>query len=187
MLSRPGYGFHGALDEASATSNLIESVRKFRRAVDAPDPDELGRRYIAMVRRGVVAAQYLRDETAPQSAVFVGPAHTFLAENRPVDYQFWLYASSPAWGRRIYQPLTHPYVLTRHWPADRLWTDDDEQQTSDDMLSRLLLGLLRRCRERVYALSCDLNPRGREEHGPLADRLQRLLRRRRHDREQERV
>jgi len=176
VLSRPGYGFHGALDAAAATANLIESVRKFRRAVDAADHDELGQRYIAMVRRGVVAAQYLNSPSASDKAVFVGPAHTFLAENRPVAYQFWLYVNSPAWGRRIYQPLTHPYVLTRHWPADRLWTDDEEQQTSDDALSRILLGLLRRCRERVYALSCDLNPRGREEHGPLADRLQRLLR-----------
>lgn len=187
VLSRPGYGFHGALDAASATANLIESVRKFRWAVEAADHDELGRRYVAMVRRGVVAAQYLRNESGTESAVFVGPAHTFLAENRPVDYQFWLYGSSPAWGRRIYQPLTHPYVLTRHWPADRLWTDDDEQQTSDDTLSRVLLGLLRRCRERVYSLSCDLNPRGREEHGPLADRLQRLLRKSRRAAEQERV
>ena len=176
VLSRPGYGFHNALDEAAATANLIESVRKFRWAVEVSDHDELGKRYIAMLRQGVVAAQYLRAESSPESAVFVGPAHTFLAENRPVAVQFWLYANSPAWGRRIYQPLTHPYVLTRHWPTDRLWTDDDEQQASDDSLSRILLGLLRRCHERVYALSCDLNPRGREEHGPLADRLQRLLR-----------
>lgn len=184
VLSRPGYGFHGALDAAAATANVIESVRKFRRAVATADHDELGRRYIAMVRRGVVAAQYLQPESRLAQAVFVGPAHTFLAENRPAAYQFWLYVNSPAWGRRIYQPLTHPYVLTRHWPADRLWTDDEEQQTSDDALSRILLGLLRRCRERVYALSCDLNPRGREERGPLADRLQRLLRQSRQGAEQ---
>jgi hypothetical protein len=176
LLCRPGYGFHNDLDAAAATASLIESVRKFRWAVETSDNDELGKRYLAMVGRGVLAAQYLRSGADPDEAVFVGPAHTFLTENRPVSYQFWLFANSPAWGRRLYQPLTHPFVLTRHWPRGTQWTDEDEFQTGEETLSRLILGLTRRCREQVYLTFCDLNPRGREERGPLADRMQNLLR-----------
>jgi hypothetical protein len=177
LLSRPGYGFHGQLDAAAATESLIESVRKFRWAAELADSDELGKRYIGMVERGVVAAQYLHSVTSlTNDAVFVGPAHTFLAENRPVSYQFWLNANSPTWGRRLYQPLTHPFVLTRHWPRNQAWTEEDEFQVGEDMLTRVILGLTRRCRSHIYLGFCDLNPRGREERGPLADRVQRLLR-----------
>lgn len=177
LLARPGYGFHGDYDAAAAAANLIESVRKFRWSVDVGDVDELGMRYVGMVEGGVVAAQYLHAwHPVEQNAVFIAPAYTFLTENRPVDYQFWLNANSPAWGRRLYQPLTHPFVLTRHWPRDRQWTEEDEFVAGDDMLRRVVMGLLRRCRQRVYLEFSDLNSRGREERGPLLEWVQRLLR-----------
>jgi hypothetical protein len=177
LLARPGYGFHGDYDAAAAAASLIESVRKFRWSVDVGDVDELGKRYVRMVEGGVVAAQYLRGRSSVgENAVFIAPAYTFLTENRPVDYQFWLNANSLAWGRRLYQPLTHPFVLTRDWPRERKWTEEDELTTGDEMLRRVVLGLLRRCRQRVYLEFSDLNSRGREERGPLQDWVQRLLR-----------
>jgi hypothetical protein len=177
LLARPGYGFHGDYDAAAAAANLIESVLKFRWAVDLEDVNELGGRYVRMVESGVVAAQYLHGwRPVDQNAVFIAPAYTFLTENRPVDVQFWLNANSPAWGRRLYQPLTHPFVLTRHWPQGRQWTEEDEFVAGDEMLRRVVTGLLRRCRQRVYLEFGDLNSRGREERGPLLEWVQRLLR-----------
>jgi len=177
LLAKPGYGFHNHYDAAAAAANLIESVRKFRWVLDVADVDELGKRYIRMVEGGVVAAQYLHGwRSAEQNAVFIAPAYTFLAENRPVDYQFWLNANSLSWGRRLYQPLTHPFVLTRHWPPGRRWDEEDEFQAGQVMLRRVVLGLLRRCRVRVYLGISELNPRGREERGPLLDWVQRMLR-----------
>ena len=108
--------------------------------------------------------------------MFIGPAYTFLTENRPVDYQFWLNANSPSWGRRLYQPLTHPFVLTRHWPRQRKWTEEDEFRAGQTMLRRVVQGLLRRCREKVYVAMSDLNPRGSEERGPLLAWIHRLQR-----------
>ncbi|MGQ9493393.1 MAG: UvrD-helicase domain-containing protein [Anaerolineae bacterium] len=177
LLAKPGYGFHNNYDAAAAAANLIESVRKFRWASDVTDINELGMRYIRMVEGGVVAAQYLHGwRPAEQNAVFIAPAYTFLTENRPVDYQFWLDANSLSWGRRLYQPLTHPFVLTRHWPSGRLWSEEDEFLAGQMMLRRVVLGLLRRCRVRVYLGISELNPRGREERGPLLDWVQRMLR-----------
>ena len=39
--------------------------------------------------------------------------------NRPVDYQFWLDVGGRGWFERLYQPLTHPYVLSRALAAGR--------------------------------------------------------------------
>ncbi|UCC76030.1 MAG: hypothetical protein JSW37_10985, partial [Anaerolineales bacterium] len=177
VLARPGYGFHLNYDAAAAAASLIESVLKFRWALDVDEVEEVGTRYLRMVQSGVVAAQYLHGWRAPtEDAVFIGPAYTFLTENRPVDYQFWLNANSPSWGRRLYQPLTHPFVLTRHWQRQRKWTEEDEFQAGQAMLRRVVLGLLRRCRQKVYLGISELNPRGREERGPLLEWVQRLLR-----------
>ena len=80
-----------------------------------------------MVQDGVIAAQYLLPwQEQSLDAVFIAPAYTFLMANRPVDYQFWLDIGSMGWWERLYQPLTHPVVLNRHWPEGRQWTDADE-------------------------------------------------------------
>ncbi len=177
VLARPGYGFHLNYDAAAAAASLIESVLKFRWALDVDEVEQVGTRYLRMVQSGVVAAQYLHGWRAPtEDAVFIGPAYTFLTENRPVDYQFWLNGNSPSWGRRLYQPLTHPFVLTRHWEHERKWTEEDEFEAGEMMLRRVVLGLLRRCRQRIYLGISELNPRGREERGPLLAWVQRLLR-----------
>ena len=68
---------------------------------------------------------------------------------------------------RIYQPLTHPYVLRRNWPPDQKWLDSDEERTRNESLSRLMLGLSRRCRRTIYLAYSQLNERGQEEKGPL--------------------
>ena len=48
--------------------------------------------------------------------MLIAPAYTFLLANQPVDYQFWMDVGSPAWSERLYQPLTHPIILSRGWP-----------------------------------------------------------------------
>jgi len=177
VLARPGYGFHGAYDSATATANLVESVFKFRQVSGLEDVDALGQRYVRLVNGGLLAAQYLPEpHLEPGKAVSVGPAYSFVTADRVVDYQFWFNANSLSWGRRLYQPLTHPFVLTRHWPAGRQWTEEDEFLAGEAMLSRVLIALLRRCRLKVYMVMSELNARGREERGPLLRCVQSLLR-----------
>jgi hypothetical protein len=114
--------------------------------------------------------------------VLLVPAYTFLMMNQPVTIQFWLDAGSRSWFERIYQPLTHPYVLRRDWPEDEVWTDENEVAAREMALGRLILGLTRRCRQRIYLTSSELSEQGYEQQGPLLQTVQRILRERRGER-----
>jgi len=176
LLSQPEFGFAKDLEAASVTARLVESVQKFRRAAN---DDENGKLYLQMISEGVIAAQSAQSwqELARTDAVLISPAHTFLMANRPAKIQFWLDAGSLNWWQRLMQPLTHPYVLSRRWPADRKWTDADEYTSNQESLARLLRGLLRRCSGQVIVCSVTLNERGDEEHGPMLQAFQTLRRR----------
>ena len=180
VLSQPDYGFHSNLDAVRVASSLIESIKKFRQVMEPTVTNlsglELGHEYIAMLEDGVIAAQYLEAwRTENMDTVLVAPAHTFLMMNRPVAVQFWLDPGSNGWVQRLAQPLTHPYVLSRHWEAGRLWTDSDEVNAETESLARLTGGLLSRCREKVILALADLGETGFEQRGSLLRAFQRVL------------
>jgi hypothetical protein len=195
VLSQPGFGFHSsmqpagesvgpALESGRVASDLIESARKFRVALErVPDTDEqagnsIGARFVRMVERGVVAATYVQSwRLAQEDAVLIAPAYTYLMTNRIADYQLWLDAGSSGWWERIYQPLTHPYVLRRDWQPGRPWTDEDEFRVRQESLYRLVLGLVRRCRKAIYLGISELSEQGYEQRGPLLQAIQSALRR----------
>ena len=172
ILSQKGFGFHRNNDGARTAASLIESIQKFRIAMEPAQANlerlEIGREYLAMLQEGVIAAQYIEAWTLePGESVLLAPAHTFLMMNRPATVQFWLDVGSNGWWERLFQPLTQPYVLSRSWDRDRQWTDADDLAANQQALARLVTGLLRRCRNRVYLGLSDLGESGFEERGPL--------------------
>jgi hypothetical protein len=177
VLSQPGFGFHTNLDSVRVAASLVESVRKFRQTFEPVENlSGLGKEYIAMLQDGVIAAQYLESwRTEDEEAVLVAPAYTFLMMNRPVTIQFWLDAGSSGWYERLAQPITQPYVLARGWEPGRLWTDADEVEQSREALARLVSGLLRRCRERIYLGMSELGESGFEQRGDLLKAFQKVL------------
>lgn len=176
VLSQPGFGFHNDLDGANTVATLIESIQKFRWTISqqfsgadlSTASIDIGKLYIQMVQDGVIAAQYIRSwESRAPDSVFLAPAYTFLISNQPVDYQFWLDIGSPSWYQRLDQPLTHPYVLSRQWENGRLWDAEDELAATHETLHRLTIGLLNRCRKKVYIGMSALDVRGYENRGLL--------------------
>ncbi|MCL4303514.1 MAG: hypothetical protein KJ077_47955 [Anaerolineae bacterium] len=186
ILAQPGFGFHGQPEAGEVIANLIDSARAFRRVAEQvpgvtsagfPGVIELNRAYLETIEQEIMAAQYLRSwDGSPEAAVLITPATTFLMSNRPVEYQFWLDAGSSGWWERIAQPLTHPYVLTADWEPGRLWTDADEVAGQRDRLSRLVLGLTRRCRKHVFIVNSEVGEQGYEQRGQLLIALQQMLR-----------
>jgi hypothetical protein len=187
VLSQPDFGFHQNLDAVRVAASLIESVQKFRIALESTYQSptsqstnfpftDLGREYLAMLQDGVIAAQYLESwKSETNDAVLVAPAHTFLMMNHPVTIQFWLDPGSSGWVERLAQPLTQPYVLSREWDPARSWGDADEVQAETESLARLVRGLLSRCREKVYLAIADLGETGFEQRGGLLRAFQKVL------------
>jgi hypothetical protein len=95
--------------------------------------------------------------------------------NQPVDFQSWLEVGSHGCAERLYQLLTQPYVLSRHWPIGAAWTDQEEYASSQEALFRLALGLIRRCRKGIYLGLSDLGEGGYEMKGPFLKSIQRML------------
>ncbi len=180
LLSQPGFGFHRDLDPVRVAASLVESVRKFRQALEGTDCPDIGQEYLQMLRDGVIAAQYLEGwRVEDRDAILVAPAHTFLMMNNPVSVQFWLNPGSNGWYERLSQPLTHPYVLSRQWmrsEAGRVWTDGDEVQASREALACLCAGLLRRTRRQIILAVSNLGESGYEQRGDLLKAFQQVLR-----------
>lgn len=180
VLSQPGFGFHNDPSAGRITAELVESARSFRRSLfdeDNIDYNEIGRRYFTIVTAGLLAGLYVaswRDELA--DAVFMAPAYTFLMRNRAADVQFWLDVGSIGWWERLDQPLTHPYVLSKNWPPGTVWSDSDEYTRQQDMLFRVMTGLIRRTRKHIYLGISDLGESGFEQRGPLLRVFQSILR-----------
>lgn len=181
VLSQPGFGFHTDYDAAAAIAHLIDSCRKFRN-IYLPGKQgfskNTGNEYVRVLERGILAAQSFTAQnlSSTSDTVFLGPAFSFLMRNQPVTRQFWVDIGSQGWWSRLEQPLTQPYVLSRHWDLKRQWTDVDEYETNQRSLARLTTGLLRRCREHVYLCSVSYNERGLEERGQLLLALQNIQR-----------
>jgi hypothetical protein len=184
VLSQPGFGFHSDFDAVRVASSLVSSVQHFRQSLESTFLFQvantrfphLGKEYIQMLQDGVIAASYVEGwRSQNKDAILVAPAHTFLMMNRPVTAQFWLDVGSNAWHQRLAQPLTHPHVLTREWEPGRIWTDVDDVETGRKSMARVVLGLLRRCRERVYLCLAELGESGFEQRGDLLRAFQRVM------------
>lgn len=179
VLSQPGYGFHNDLNSANIVAVLIESIQKFRWAMDTPveaNDLSIGKEYIQMVMDGVIAAQYIQTWQQEESdTVFLSPAYTFLIRNKPVDYQFWLDIGSPSWYQRLDQPLTQPYVLSPQWKTGQTWNAEDEIAAAHDTLDRLTVGLLNRCRKKIFLGMSEMDISGFENRGLLLRVFQHVL------------
>lgn len=188
VVSGRGFGLYHDLIAADAIAALVESARGFRKTLERlragaesdPNPQALpniGLEYIRMVEAGVIANQYISTWLRPDTnAILVVPATTFLMNNRPASHQFWLDVSGRGWTERVYQPLTHPYVLSRSWQAGAQWTDEDEEAVRRDALFRLVIGLLRRCRVGIHLGITELGETGSGGQSLLIEAFNRLLR-----------
>lgn len=180
VLSQPGFGFNQQMDAASVADQLVESVQNFRWNIaeaGLSDPDlPAGFEYVRMIEQGVLGAQYLPVWFEQnEDAVFIAPAHTFLVSNRPVRYQFWLDIGNNNWWRRLDQPITHAYVLSRQWQPDQKWTHAQEMEVNHEALARLVHGLVRRCGDHLYLYYTEIDEHGNEQQGKLFEALADVL------------
>lgn len=181
VLSQPGYGFHTDMQAGRVIAELVASARKFRQTLypgGVQDWSAVTHEYVSLVQQGLLGGLYLPSwRHEDQNAVFVAPAHTFLMRNRSVAVQFWLDAGSSLWWERLEQPLTHPYVLMRGYPAGAVWSDQDEYDARQQAMGRVITGLIRRATRHLYISVSNLGEQGYEQRGPLLRVLQQVAQR----------
>jgi hypothetical protein len=188
-LVRSARSFREVFQQANLTPQSVPTIEVEVLGLQPPPtrtaPMDTGLAYVNTLMQGILAAQHVPDR--PPSAVasdagggdaseiLLAPTFTYLTGDYHSRYQFWLDVNASGWHERIYQPLTHPYVLARQWQPGQPWTDEDELYANRDMLARVVGGLAFRCSERVFLGQSQLNVAGQEEEGPLTRAVQRVL------------
>ena len=204
LLSQPGFGLHKHAEGAVLSERLINATRQFGQAFKRADlahaqllaaapvgpapaspmsadiqTQDAGLAYVSLLMQGMLAAQYMdmRDQAGAGASddVFLSPAFAYLTSDHFSRFEFWLDTNNHAWHERLYQPLTHPYVLRRDWSRSAPWTDEDDFASDCDLLARVVGGLAMRASERVFLAGSRLNVAGAEEDGLLARALPHAL------------
>ena len=169
LLSQKDFDFHNNINAANLIAKLIQSIRAFRkfsREVFNNNISSIGKEYIQNVEQGLIPAAF-RNLITDDDSVLIAPAYTFLMENRPVAFQFWLDIGNLGWWERLYQPLTNPYVFHKNWRKGAIWTEKEEFETNQQVMDRLINGLLNRCTTGVIAAGVQINEYGSSNRGPL--------------------
>lgn len=185
-LVRSARAFREAFEQAGLTPRSVPTVEVEVLGLQPPPerstPLDVGLAYVGTLMQGILAAQHVPERLAAGDApgaredeIILAPTYAYLTADLRSRHQFWLDINSTGWHDRIYQPLTHPYVLARGWQPGQPWTDADELYANRDMLARVAGGLAFRCSERIFLAQSQLSVAGQEEDGPLARAVQRVL------------
>jgi hypothetical protein len=178
LLSQPQFTLHSDFDAANDIARVIRSIsafRSFSASVFRFDEPTLGKAYIESVENGLLPSSFAGINNE-ENGILISPAHTFLMQNRAVDYQFWLDIGSLGWWERLYQPLTNPYVYQKHWGEGAAWNENREFAINQAMMAKLVNGLLLRCQRGVFAAIVQTNEFGAQNSGPLLKAFQKLAR-----------
>lgn len=173
VLSQPGFGFRERFDAIRVAHQVVDSARRLRWALESAategkeTPPDTGREFVHLIDRSVLGGLHIPAWRMPEDVVLISPVLSFLLRNVTARHQFWLDVGSLDWWERLYQPLTHPYVLSQHWQADRVWQDEDEANVRAVAMRRQILGLLRRAGEQVHLAISEYSESGFEQQGPL--------------------
>lgn len=130
--------------------------------------DNLGRLFINTIDQGLVTAHPPNLGVPPDpNGITISTAQAFMLSYQPVKYQVWLETAASAWWDLPRQPLSNAFVLSPQWQADRRWEIQDEFNTRNLGLHRLINGLTSRTSHGIILATSDLDRRGVRQEGAL--------------------
>jgi hypothetical protein len=171
LLSQPSFQPEPDLAAAAVCDWLVRTAGRVRLAA-APmgldTPAEIGRTLIEGIYEGLVTANPpdLGEPPDPEG-ITIATVYGYLIGEERATVQVWLEAGATGWWDLPRQPLSNPFVLAQSWRPDRLWTAVEEFEMRDQLLSRLIRGLTRRCAGSVVLAHSDLDRRGLHQEGRL--------------------
>jgi hypothetical protein len=179
LLALPRYQPQPDLVGAAVCDWLVRSAGQLHRSAKSMginDQSQAGTVFIESIYQGLVSSSPpdLGDPPDPHGVV-ISTMYGYLLSGKPVRWQVWLDAGADGWWDIPRQPLSNAFVLTPHWQEDQPWTMSDDFAIRNQLLSRIIQGLVRHCREGVIIASSDLDRRGFRQEGTLLRALKPIL------------
>ncbi|MCK8816896.1 hypothetical protein MWH28_05850 [Natroniella sulfidigena] len=165
-------------DDMLACRQLIKSFVKFKEVMikfkDFEERD-LGARFIEMINEGTLAAELLYRPEDLEDKVILATPYTFLSFSylEDVDYLFLLDASSELWLLGSSKELSNPHLLSKE-EEELEWNDFIDQSLRKEQLAGYLQSMLSKVKEGLYVADSDLNSRGWEQTGQLAQWIEKI-------------
>jgi len=179
LLALPRYKPKPDLEGAAVCDWLVRSAGHLRRssaAMGMGNPQKAGAAFIDSIYQGLVSASPPDIGHPPDpNGVLISTMYGYLLSGQPVEWQVWLDVGTTGWWDIPRQPLSNAFVLTQQWPVGQPWTANDDFAIRNELLSRIIQGLVRRCKKGVILATSDLDRRGFRQEGSLLRALQPLL------------
>lgn len=134
---------------------------------------EIGRAFLDSINRGLVNSQPPDTGNPPDpSGISISTIYGYLLSGRDTRVQIWLDTAATGWWDIPRQPLSNAFVLAQNWEPEQLWTMQDEIEIRNELLTRVVHGLVNRCRDGIILATSDLDRRGQIQDGTLWRALQ---------------
>lgn len=179
LLAQPRFQPQPDLVGAAVCDWLARSAGHLRQSA-APmglsEPGQAGSAFIDSIYQGLVSAgpPEMGDPPDPDG-VMISTMYGYLLSGQPVRWQVWFDVGANGWWDIPRQPLSNAFVLSRQWREDQIWTMADDLAIRNELLSRIIQGLVRRCQDGVILAVSDLDRRGFRQDGPLLRALHPIL------------
>jgi hypothetical protein len=180
LLAQPP--FRETPDKAGAAVSdwLVRTATRLHqdaRRMGLNDAAAEGRAFLQAINEGMVTADPPELGEPPDTrGIIVATMYAYLLAGETVRVQVWLEASGTGWWDVPRQPLSNAFVLAQSWPPEQQWTMEADFRMRNELLSRLVRGLVARCRQGIVLASSELDRRGQRQEGPLWRALQPALR-----------
>lgn len=154
-----------------SAQNFVDAVARFNRS----DPN---RDFLDMITNGVKSAESIFEieEKLLEEAVTLTTPMNYLASSMNSKVVIILSLSSNNWTPRCVKEISNPYVLTKTWIDEDVYTEEIEDKNQRSNLALMMRAILKRCGERLITFESNLSSNGYENDGPLAECFDSILR-----------
>lgn len=163
-------------EQLSAVRELMETTQHYwevdhRVRQYEPNPEDpimAIAHFIQLLRRGTITAnpRPLRSLSKKQGSILLATIFQYRSLRSSHRWQFWLDAGSPLWEKGGASTLYGAELFLRNWSGGQI-RPEEEFETDQARLKRILRDLLGRVQEKVILCHSDLSVRGTEQTGAL--------------------
>ncbi|KXZ39501.1 Superfamily I DNA or RNA helicase [Alkalithermobacter thermoalcaliphilus JW-YL-7 = DSM 7308] len=150
-----------------SATNFINIISKFESIKD-PNLE-----FIKFIKSGAKSNEsiYTLEERLSSSFVTLATPSTYLASGSYNKIHIWADLGNDMWSPRNVTELENPYVLTKTWNINDIYTEDIEEKNRKRYLNIIFKSLIGRCKDKLYLFDSIYSASGYEQSGILLDAI----------------